>query len=108
MTDAETGKVIKKLTAAKGKKVKAVLTIRNYAGADEESYFAGAVLTDTETGRQYMYTHADGIVAKGESKEVISKEFSIPANVTENYKINFYVWSAAENRKVLTDVITLP
>ena len=108
LTDAETGKVIKKLTAAKGKKVKAVLTIRNYAGADEESYFAGAVLTNMETGRQYMYTHADGIVAKGESKEVISKEFSIPANVTENYKINFYVWSAAENRKVLTDVITLP
>ena len=108
LTDSETGENIEKLTEAKGKKVKATLTVRNYAGADEESYFAGTALTDMSTGRQYMYTHAEGIVAKGESKEVISKEFSIPASVTDNYKINFYVWSAAENRNVLTDVITLP
>lgn len=108
LTDSETGKEIKKLTDAKGKKVKVTLNIRNFAGAENEPYFVGAALTDTSTGRQIAYAHSEGIIAKGENAEVISKEFSIPANATDDYKINLYIWNAAENRSVLTDIIVLP
>ena len=108
LVNASTGKTVKTLTAAAGKTVKATLKMRNFDGAESESYFIGAALVDTETGLQVGYAHSQGTVLKGEEKEALSAEFNIPANVTENYKIRYYIWSSAQNRSVITDFLETP
>lgn len=108
LTDAETGNTIDNLADAKGRKVKAVFNIRNYEGEASQSYFVGAALVDTSNGAQKNFVHSQGEVIKGEQKEIISTEFDILTDVTENYKIKFFVWSAAQNRIALTDVIAVP
>ena len=108
LVNASTGKAVKTLTAAAGKTVKATMKMRNFDGAESESYFIGAALVDIETGLQIGYAHSQGTVLKGEEKEALSAEFNIPANVTENYKIRYYIWSSAQNRSVITGFLDTP
>ncbi len=108
LTDAQTGRAVKTLTAAAGKTVKLSLKMRNYDGADSENYFIGAALVDTKSALQAGYAHAEGTVLNGEEKEVLSAELNVPSDVTENYKIRYYIWSSAQNRRVLTDFLETP
>ena len=105
--NASTGKVIEDLTEAQNSTVILQLKMRNYAGAENEPYFIGAAIVDTKTGGQYGYIHDSGTIKRGEEKTVLSGQMALPY-VDENYKIQYYIWSAAENRKVLTDIIAVP
>lgn len=105
--NASTGKVIEDLTEAQNSTVILRLKMRNYAGAENEPYFIGAAIVDTKTGGQYGYIHDSGTIKRGEEKTVLSGQMTLPY-VDENYKIQYYIWSAAENRKVLTDIIAVP
>lgn len=108
LTDSETQKPIASLADAKGKRVKATLDIRNYAGNETQSFLVFAVLTDNSRNLQRAFVHSQGTVIKGEKPQSVSAEFDIPKNADDNFKIKFYIWSGAKNRNVLTDSIEIP
>ena len=102
------GDEVKDITTFKEKPVTAKLYVRNFAGGENDNLFVSAALVDEATGRQLAYSFEEITLAKGEGKEVLNAEFQIPEDVTENYKVHYYVWNSRGERKAMTDSCVLP
>ena len=107
LTDVSGNKVTD-LKAYAGQSVTASVNMRNYAGKDSETYFVGVALVDEATGKQLFYDMAVGQVAKGDAETIIKASIPIPADVTDTYKVNYYLMDGTETRNILSAPVVLP
>ncbi len=96
------------LTTEENKNVVVTLKLRNYAGKSTETYYVGAALVDTETNAFLEYHANVGTIALGDNKEVLKAEFTIPKEVTDTYKIRYFIWEDIMSQQPHWDTIELP
>ncbi len=109
MTDADGAELTTLDGVKKGEALNVNVKLRNYAGDATEKYFVSVALKNLNNNQLLAYKSATGTITKGgELETVLDAQLTANSNLTENCKVEVFIWDGITTRNSLWETIVLP